>query len=57
MEPNTCTPVIEGINTLKRNIQVKDFRNKDNREELLSALDDNWEIETMVLFFYKTPHL
>ena len=50
MEPNMSAPVIEGDGTF-RTIPVKGFKNEGNREELLPALNANWEMETMVLFF------
>ena len=42
--------MIEGVGTFKSH-SIKGFKKKDNREELLSALNVNWETETMVLFF------
>lgn len=42
--------MIEGVGTFKSH-SIKGFKNEDNREELLSALNVNWEIETMILFF------
>lgn len=34
-----------------RTVPVKGFKDEGNREELLPALNANWEIRTMVLFF------